>query len=168
MKLAGWTTLGRKTAMNGWRRPKSHSWINIVHAKAKGFGIGVWNSGLHTNSVTDGETGDVAASPLNYPRRFVAEYHGCLDNKRANPAMGVEMDVAAADTDSINIDLNVIFAQFLLEVDFTNIEFVHAFQHCRSHRCLPCLISGNLAFRNELIIITSDQESQTTANPGAN
>ena len=105
-------------AMHRRRRPEGHVGIDVVDAEFRGARGEIGHARLHADAVADLQPGHARARLDNRPRRLVAQHHRRLDDERANAAVGVIVNVAAADADRVDGDPNLAGTHRLRQVDF--------------------------------------------------
>ena len=98
-------------AVDRRRRPEAHGRVEIVDAEARGAAVRVGDARLHADAVADLERRDRGADLDHDAGRLVAEDHRLADDERADAAMGVVVDVGAADADGVQLDAHVVRAR---------------------------------------------------------
>src|SRR5690606_37273698 len=132
-----------KHAVNGRRRPEAHCRIEIIEAETSGPAVGVGDAGLHADTVAGLELRDLGARFDYDAGRLMAENLRLADDERADRAVGVVMDVAAAHADGAECNSQVARSERLLEGKVPQREFQLFFQYQCLHGKPPLLRSAH-------------------------
>ena len=120
-------------AMHRRRRPEAHRRVEVVLAEPRRPAARVGDAGLHADPVADLELGHGRPDLDHVARRLVAQDHRLLDDERADGAVRVVVDVAAAHPHGPERDPHVAWPQPLLDREVAQLDLVLAFQHQRLH-----------------------------------
>ena len=125
--------------MNWRRRPEGHARVDVVQAESRRSGGEIGHARLHADPVALAQVLHLRADVDHDPGGFVAEDHGRLDDKRADPPVRVIMHVAAADSDRVDCDLHVVRTHLEWKVDVAQRQTMLFFEDQGAHESLLCL-----------------------------
>ncbi|MCY1536735.1 hypothetical protein D9M68_722050 [compost metagenome] len=121
--------VGREAAVDRRRGPEAHRRVEVVEAFAHGARVHVGNAGLHADAVAGLQVGDFGAHLGHHARGLVAEDHGRVDDVRADAAVLVVMNIAAAHAHGVHADLHVARADVQRQLDIAQRDLVRLFQN---------------------------------------
>ncbi|ABA52633.1 hypothetical protein BURPS1710b_A0233 [Burkholderia pseudomallei 1710b] len=121
--------VGREAPVHGRRRPEAHRRIEVVQAVQRRFRIEARHAGLHAHALAHAQVRDVAPDLDDRARRLVAEHHRRVHPERADSAVHVVMDIAAAHAHRVDADLDVGGADLERQIDVAQRELARLFEY---------------------------------------
>lgn len=101
------------------------------------LGRPVGHAGLYADPVADSQVADVGAN-LDHPAgALMAEHHRLAHDERADLAVQVVVQVAAADADGVHRDADIIGPDLVRQVDVAQRELLDAFENQGLHVMSP-------------------------------
>ncbi len=94
--------------MHRRRRPEAHGGVQVIQSQPGSLAVGVGDTRSHADPVAHLEVADRCTDLGHGPRGLMAQDHGFLDDKGADGAMSVVVDIAAADAHSVDGDAHVV------------------------------------------------------------
>ncbi|MNL02921.1 hypothetical protein D3C87_1234420 [compost metagenome] len=128
-----------QATVNGWRCPEADRRINIVNAKFGGARGRIGNARLHADAITRLQMRNLGTGLDYRSGSFMAQHHRRMHNEMADFAMGVIMDVRAANPDGMGTDAHILGSELAGNVELPERELSFFFQHQCFHLILRSL-----------------------------